>query len=116
MKRTDFLLHLLLEEPAQLAFLGPPAVQGPGGQGVHGGAILGFGDAPWWSAALLTTIRSDLHPVGPGGRVLGFSLAPYALGVSYFMASVLVGLDVVRSRPPAASTPPGGLRGLAAAL
>ncbi len=59
--------------------------------------IKGFGDALWWSAALLTTVGSELYPVTAGGRVLGFFLMLYAVGVfSYFIASiasVLVGLD-----------------------
>ncbi|MBA3951419.1 MAG: ion transporter [Rubrobacter sp.] len=59
--------------------------------------ITDFGDALWWSAALVTTVGSELYPVTAGGRILGFVLMLYAVGVfSYFIASiasVLVGLD-----------------------
>lgn len=68
--------------------------------GAPGAVISDFGDALWWSAALLTTVGSELYPVTPGGRLLGFFLMLYAVGVfSYLIASVaslLVGLD---SRP-----------------
>lgn len=66
-------------------------------EGAAGGQIKGFGDALWWSAALVTTVGSELYPVTVGGRILGFLLMLYAIGVfSYFIASiasVLVGLD-----------------------
>lgn len=65
--------------------------------GAPGGTITDFGDALWWSAALVTTVGSELHPVTAGGRLLSFLLMLYAVGVfSYFIASiasVLVGLD-----------------------
>lgn len=56
-----------------------------------------FGDALWWSATLITTVGSELYPVTVGGRILGFLLMLYAIGVfSYFIgaiASVLVESD-----------------------
>ena len=65
--------------------------------GAPGGTIKDFGDALWWSAALVTTVGSELYPVTAGGRLLGFFLMLYALGIfSYFIASIasiLVGLD-----------------------
>jgi voltage-gated potassium channel len=65
--------------------------------GARASTITNFGDALWWSAALVTTVGSELYPVTAGGRVLGFLLMLYAVGVfSYFIASiasVLVGLD-----------------------
>ncbi len=65
--------------------------------GAPDGTITSFGDALWWSATLVTTVGSELHPVTAGGRLLGFFLMLYAVGVfSYFIASiasVLVGLD-----------------------
>lgn len=71
--------------------------------------ITGFGDALWWSAALVTTVGGELYPVTVSGRVLGFSLMLYAVGVfSYFIASiasVLVGLDA--QQPPDESTDKG---------
>jgi voltage-gated potassium channel len=65
--------------------------------GAPGAPIEGFGDALWWSAALVTTVGSEIYPVTAGGRVLGILLMLYAVGIfSYFIASiasVLVGLD-----------------------
>lgn len=56
-----------------------------------------FGNALWWSATLITTVGSELYPVTVGGRILGFLLMLYAIGVfSYFIgaiASVLVESD-----------------------
>ena len=71
--------------------------------GAPGSAIRTFGDALWWSAALITTVGSQLNPVTPAGRVLGFVLMLYAMAVfTYFtasVASVLIGADVFN--PPA---------------
>ena len=65
--------------------------------GASTATIEDFGDALWWSGALVTTVGSELYPVTAGGRVLGFALMLYAVGIfSYFiapMASVLVGLN-----------------------
>ena len=40
--------------------------------GAPGARIQDFGDALWWSAALVTTIGSELYPVTAAGRVLTF--------------------------------------------
>src|SRR3712207_8947443 len=42
--------------------------------------IKDFGDALWWSGALVTTVGSEIYPVTAGGRVLGFVLMLYAVG------------------------------------
>ena len=69
--------------------------------GAPGATINGFGDALWWSGALVTTVGSELYPVTAGGRVLGFVLMLYAVGIfSYFIASiasVFVGVDSQKS-------------------
>ncbi len=66
-----------------------------------GSQIRTFGSALWWSATLVTTVGSELYPVTIGGRVLGFLLMLYAVGIfSYFIgaiASVLVESDARRS-------------------
>lgn len=55
----------------------------------------------WWSATLVTTVGSELYPVTVGGRILGFLLMLYAIGIfSYFIgaiASVLVESDARRT-------------------
>jgi len=65
--------------------------------GAPGATIEDFGDALWWSGALVTTVGSEIYPVTTGARVLGFVLMLYAVGIfSYFIASiasVLVGAD-----------------------
>lgn len=77
--------------------------------GAPAAPITGFGDALWWSAALVTTVGSELYPVTALGRVLGILLMLYAVGVfSYFIASiasVLVGLDA--QQPPDEGTDKG---------
>jgi len=61
-----------------------------------------FGDALWWSATIVTTVASELYPVSVGGRVVGFLLMLYAIGIfSYFIgaiASVLVESDARRTK------------------
>lgn len=45
-----------------------------------------FGDALWWSAALVTTVASDLNPVTPWGRVLAVGMMVYGMTVfGYFV-------------------------------
>ena len=70
--------------------------------GAPGSRIVDFGDALWWSAALVTTIGSDLYPVTAAGRILSFLIMIYAIGIfTYFIgsvASVLVAADAGRTR------------------
>jgi voltage-gated potassium channel len=72
--------------------------------GAPGSRIEDFGDALWWSAALVTTIGSDLYPVTAAGRILSFLIMIYAIGIfTYFIgsvASVLVAFDASRTRKP----------------
>ena len=57
--------------------------------GVPGSQIETFGDALWWSATTVTTVASEIYPVTMAGRVLGFFLMLYAVGIfSYFIASI----------------------------
>lgn len=62
-----------------------------------GSQIDSFGDALWWSATTVTTVASEIYPVTTGGRIVGFLLMLYAVGIfSYFIASiatVLVEID-----------------------
>ena len=68
--------------------------------GAPGSQIENFGDALWWSAAIITTVASEINPVTTGGRIMGYVLMLYAVGVfSYFIASIatiLVELDAQR--------------------
>ena len=82
-------------------------------RGASGSTIRDFGDGLWWSGALVTTVGSELYPVTAGGRVLGFLLMLYAVGIfSYFIASiasVLVGIDSEQT-PEGAGREGGGIR------
>lgn len=71
-------------------------------EGAAGGNIETFGDALWWSAALTTTVSSELYPITVGGRILAFLMMLYAIGVfSYFIASIAsVLVEVDRKAPP----------------
>jgi voltage-gated potassium channel len=79
--------------------------------GAPGSRIQDFGDALWWSAALVTTIGSDLYPVTAAGRILSFLIMIYAIGIfTYFIgsvASVLVAYDASRTQKPDES---GGIK------
>jgi voltage-gated potassium channel len=72
--------------------------------GKPGSRIEDFGDALWWSAALVTTIGSDLYPVTAAGRILSFLIMIYAIGIfTYFIgsvASVLVAFDASQRGKP----------------
>ena len=72
--------------------------------GAPGARIQDFGDALWWSGALVTTVSSEIYPVTAAGRILGFLLMLYAIGIfTYFIgsvSSVLVALDAEPSPKP----------------
>jgi voltage-gated potassium channel len=71
-------------------------------EGAPDSQIRTFGDALWWSATIVTTVASELYPVSVGGRIVGFLLMLYAIGIfSYFIgaiASVLVESDARRTK------------------
>ena len=56
---------------------------------IPGTRIPTFRDALWWSAALVTTVNSELYPITTEGRILGFALMVYSMVVfSYVAASI----------------------------
>lgn len=61
------------------------------------GAYENYADALYWTAMLITTIGSEYWPQTPEGKVIGFMLAVYSLGVlGYFtatLASFFIGQD-----------------------
>lgn len=69
-----------------------------------------FGDALWWSGALVTTIGSEIYPVTDAGRVLAFLMMLYALGIFTYLigsiSSILVSVDA--RQPPAKEKAPEG--------
>lgn len=53
--------------------------------------IKSFGDALWWSAALVTTINVGLEPSTLEGRTLGFLMRIFALGVTGYITAIIAG-------------------------
>jgi len=59
--------------------------------GQPGANILTFGDALWWSAALVTTVASEKNPVTGVGRTVAVMVMIYGMGVfGYFMSCAVV--------------------------
>lgn len=58
-------------------------------RGQQGADILTLGDALWWASCLVTTINNELYPVSIEGRILGFLLRIYAVGVFGLLAASL---------------------------
>lgn len=57
--------------------------------GLADSPITSFGDAIWWSSALVTTMNSEKFVVSPEGRVLAILLRIYALSIfGYITASI----------------------------
>jgi voltage-gated potassium channel len=61
----------------------------------EGATIRTFGDALWWSAAMVTTINNEKYAVTPEGRVIAILLRVFAVSVFGFItasiASYLIG-------------------------
>jgi voltage-gated potassium channel len=65
------------------------------------GRIQDFGDALWWSAAVVTTVASDLNPVTPGGRLLAVFMMVYGMTVFGYLVSQAVNV-IQKPDPPGA--------------
>jgi voltage-gated potassium channel len=58
-------------------------------RGVEGSSIESFGDALWWSTALVTTINNEKYAVSVEARVIGILMRIYAISVfGYITASI----------------------------
>jgi voltage-gated potassium channel len=72
--------------------------------GVEG--FTGYGDALWWTGMLMTTIGSAYWPQTSAGRVLGFLLSVYSIGVFGYLTAALssffVGQDAASNDGPIA--------------
>lgn len=66
-------------------------------------ALTTYGDALWWTAMVMTTVGTDYFPVTAEGRLLGWGLSLFAIGVfSYVtatMASHFLGIGDDQSTP-----------------
>lgn len=79
-------------------------------RGVEGAPIQTFGDALWWSSAMVTTINNELYAVSAEARVIAILLRVFAVSVFGFItasiASYFIGRDAEeRERPPAPASP-----------
>jgi voltage-gated potassium channel len=74
-------------------------------RGVPGAPIQTFGDALWWSAAMVTTINNEKYAVSPEARVIAILERIFAVSVFGFVtasiASYLIGSDAAASAEPA---------------
>lgn len=69
-----------------------------------GTRFVSFGDSLWWSAALMTSVGSDLNPQTPLGRLLGVGLMIYAMVVVVYLISALSAHLLRGDRPAPAIT------------
>lgn len=71
-------------------------------QGSAEAPIQTFGDAIWWSSALVTTMNSEKYVVSPEARAIGILMRVYALSVFGFItasiASYLIGTADTETR------------------
>lgn len=56
-----------------------------------------FGEALWWSAAMLTTIGSGQWPATAEGRVLAFLMMVYSMAIFGYITATLAGYFVKRN-------------------
>jgi voltage-gated potassium channel len=79
---------------AGMLFFERPAAQAVAAAG--GSVMTTYGDALWWTAMAMTTVGTDYFPVTAEGRLLGWLLSVFALGVFGYvtatMASHFLGL------------------------
>ena len=89
-------------------------------QAAAGANIQTFGDALWWSAALVTTVASEKNPVTGIGRIIAVAVMVYGMAVfGYFMSCAVViiqgrsneGRDSGQARTPDARYRRPGSRG-----
>ena len=63
-----------------------PDVAAAGGRG-----MTSYGDALWWTAMAMTTVGTDYFPVTAEGRLLGWLLSVFALGVFGYVTATMAG-------------------------
>lgn len=75
-------------------------------RGAPGAHIKSFGDALWWSAALVTTVGSDLEPVTPAGKLLAVLLMVFGVAVfGYFVSQAVTVIQDIGGKPPGEKPP-----------
>jgi voltage-gated potassium channel len=85
---------------AGMLFFERPAV----GTDATARVIATYGEALWWTAMTMTTVGTDYFPITPEGRLLGWMLSVFAIGVFGYvtatMASHFLGLSDKRGANP----------------
>ena len=79
-------------------------------RGVPGAPIQSFGDALWWSSAMITTINNEMYAVSPEARVIAILQRIFAVSVFGFItasiASYFIGRSAEERAAAAAAAPP----------
>lgn len=65
-----------------------------------GRGLTSYGDALWWSAMAMTTVGTDYFPVTPEGRLLGWLLSVFALGVFGYVTATIATHFIGPQRAP----------------
>lgn len=78
--------------------------------GAHPTGFSSYGDALWWTAMLVTTIGSEAWPRTPEGRILGFLLSVYSIGIIGYVTATLATFFVQQDDKPARSRADAELR------
>jgi voltage-gated potassium channel len=73
-----------------------------------GSQIRTYGDALWWSAALVTTVAGNLQPVTPGGRILAVMTMLYSVVVFGYLVSQAVVFIQPQAAPSRGPVQPDG--------
>jgi voltage-gated potassium channel len=66
-------------------------------RGVPGAPIQTFGDAVWWSSAMITTINNELYAVSPEARVIAILQRIFAVSVFGFITASIASYFIGRS-------------------
>lgn len=66
-------------------------------RGVPGTHFLSFADSLWWSAALMTTVASDLNPQTAWGRVIAVAEMMYSMTIFVYLVGA-VSSDLLHNR------------------
>jgi voltage-gated potassium channel len=86
-----------------------------GGIGIHlferdatDGQLRTFGDSIWYSAALMTTVGSELDPVTGGGRLIALAMMIYAMVVVVYLIGSVSAFLLAKTKEQAEPTIPLG--------
>jgi voltage-gated potassium channel len=66
-----------------------------------GSPITSYGEALWWTAMAMTTIGAEYAPVTPEGRLVGWLLSVYAIGVFGYVTATIASHFLGLSNTPA---------------